>query len=139
MNKFYIFLLPALLLAGVLNAQRVTFGYDAAGNRVSRTITMSGGTVTTDLHQVFVEVLGERQVNIYPNPTKGMLAVEITGGDIDNDIRLTLYDLNGKQLQTLQLSTGINTPVDMLAYPPAVYILRLYMDGKTTEYKIIKQ
>ena len=145
MKKIYFILFPALLFVGMLKAQSISFGYDAAGNRVSRTITLLPSQVkqqqdTTEAPEPFVEILdGERQIKIYPNPTKGMLAVEITGGNTDDNIRLSLYSLNGTQLQSFQSAIGTTLQVDMSAYAPATYILRLRAGDKPTEYKIIKQ
>jgi len=65
-------------------AQTISYAYDNAGNRISRTILLSTSPqgVKKAEDPVLVEYqIGERKITVYPNPTKGKLAVEITGGN----------------------------------------------------------
>ena len=145
MKKTHVILFFTFFFAVTLYADSISFGYDAAGNRISRTIHFSqqntrGNKSAADTPEPFVEVFeGERQVKIYPNPTQGRLAVEITGGNSDDKVRLTLYNLQGAKLQEMESAVGDTRQVDMFDYPSATYILRLQAGEKTTEYKIIKQ
>ncbi len=143
MKKHYpLLLLSVLLFAGALNSQQITFGYDAAGNRVSRTILIppSSAPQAVKIYESVTEQLGdERQLKIYPNPTKGILTVEIIGGNTEDDIRFTLYNLQGIILQQIESVVGSTKQVDMSAYPIATYILRLHAGDKIIDYKIIKQ
>ena len=82
--------------------------------------------------------MGDRKITIYPNPTKGSLAVEITGGDDKDKINILVLSAQGIQLQSRKAATGI-TLVDMVKYPPGWYILRVQAGDKVTELKIIKQ
>ena len=84
------------------------------------------------------EQLGDRKILVYPNPTKGALAVEITGGSDKDDIRIVLISAQGIQLKNLKAITGI-TAIDMHIYPPGWFILRVLAGDKVTEFKIIKQ
>jgi len=38
------------------------------------------------------EQLGERKITVYPNPTKGELKVDITGGNIKDEISIRLIN-----------------------------------------------
>jgi len=66
--------------------------------------------------------LGERKITVYPNPTKGALAVEMTGGDQKDHISLSLFSSQGVQLQSIKVTTTV-TQVNMSAYPSGYYIL----------------
>ena len=142
MKKLYFSLLTILFLTGILNAQKVIFDYDAAGNRISRTIDMSKQSIAKSsekLPEPITEQLNsERKLKIYPNPTKGILAVEIIGGDSDEIITLSLFNMKGTQLQSKK-TDGSLTEVDMTTYPEGTYILRIQMPDKTVDYKVIKQ
>ena len=143
MKKLYILLLPILLLTEIINAQKVTFVYDTAGNRTSRTIDMSKQSTakskSSEQPEPITEQLNsERQLKIYPNPTKGILAVEIIGGDSDEIATLTLFNMKGTQLQLKQTNGG-RTEIDMTIYPESTYILKIQLSDKTIDYKIIKQ
>jgi hypothetical protein len=85
-----------------------------------------------------VEQLCEREISIYPNPTKGALAVDITGGDDKDELHIILYNADGKQMQNKQVQPA-TTQINMIPYPAAYYILRVQAEEKVTEFKIIKQ
>ena len=121
----------------------VSYAYDNAGNRISRKIVPLNSNPTHAKKTVedqlpIVEQLGERKIAIYPNPTKGALAVEITGGNDKDALRIVLLSAQGIQLQTLKAEIG-KTPVDMHLHPSGWYILRITVGEKVTEFKIIKQ
>ncbi len=90
MNKTLLLFISILLTISGLKAQnKINFAYDAAGNRVSRTIELPAnpsmfgdGGGTAELREdknFFTETLAEKQIKIYPNPTRGQLRVEILG------------------------------------------------------------
>jgi len=125
-------------------AQRmVSYTYDNAGNRIVRKIVIletafSNGQKGEKTPAPTEEKLGDRTLKIYPNPTKGALAVEISGGNEKDEIQIQLFNAQGVQLQNTKSPVG-KTPMDMTAYPSGWYILRV-MDGeRKTEFKIIKQ
>ena len=84
------------------------------------------------------EQLGDRKIFVFPNPTKGALAVEITGGNDKDEIRIMLISAQDVQLQSMKVVTG-STPINMQSYPPGWFILRIQAGDKVTELKIIKQ
>jgi hypothetical protein len=135
----------ALLLLTVLTEQAtatdvVKYTYDNAGNRTSRqVVTISGPSgAKKKTADPVTEQLAERKITVYPNPTKGQLAIDITGGNEKDELRIIIFDANGKQLFNKKVEPG-TTPVNMNSYPAAYYILRVQAGEKQTEFKIIKQ
>jgi len=141
MKQFYLLFSFLLILSSGI-AQTVSYGYDNAGNRISRkTVTLAKAQAAKKNPETpapVIEQLGERKITVYPNPTKGALAVEITGGDAKDAIRLTLFGPQGTQLQSINATATI-TPVNMSSYPAGWYILRVQAGAKNTEFKIVKQ
>jgi hypothetical protein len=141
MKQFYLLFSFLLILSSGV-AQTVSYGYDNVGNRISRKIVtltkVQAAKKSSETPTPVIDQLGERKITVYPNPTKGALAVEITGGDAKDEIRLILFSAQGTQLQNLKV-TATTTPVDMSAYPGGWYILRVQAGEKVTEFKIIKQ
>jgi YD repeat-containing protein len=140
--KLQIFFLFWLVAVTCAQAQTVRFAYDPAGNRISRTIIMSS-SLRADAQEepktLIEQLTGEIQVKIYPNPTRGMLQVEISGNTGDAEpVMLSVFDTGGKQLQMQQAVSNL-TLVNLSSYPEGIYILRLLINGKPTDYKIIKQ
>lgn len=122
-NQVAIKRLPALLMFLIavilqIHSQTISYYYDYAGNRIFReVVSLSQNIKGQPTNSMVVEdVLDQRSILVYPNPTKGALGVEITGGDWDEDIRLTLYSGQGTVLYKGKARQGIN-PIDMTAYP----------------------
>lgn len=136
----------------------VHYGYDAAGNRTSRVIVIPGTTgksinpalldstnkdtlQTAKLEQQLQpvkETLATGQtVNIFPNPTSGALAVEIN--NLQSSIAsLQIVDVSGKQHYIKSKIAG-REEINLSGVPAGVYFLRITLDGKMEEWKIIKQ
>lgn len=140
----FIGLFAGLIVSGGLHAQTVSYSYDQAGNRISRTIVLNSppdkakrNTETTD-SVVVKDILGKLEVKIFPNPTKGALGVELTGINPDIITRISVYGGQGAQLYNAVAIEGLN-PLDFSKYPEGWYILRIEAGTERKEYKIIKQ
>jgi len=143
--KHYYLLISFLSLFSIagMSQNMVSYAYDNAGNRISRKIVALNSNPSHIKNDSVapapvVDLLGERKITVYPNPTQGMLGVEITGGDDKDQLQISLYNADGKQLQNRQVESGTN-PVNMNAYPSGWYILRVQAGEKRMEFKIIKQ
>jgi len=144
-THYYLLLLFVISFSilGMAQQQIVSYAYDNAGNRISRKVVNLSSNpthakATVENPTPVVEQLGERTITVYPNPTKGALAVEIKGGNDKDALRIELISAQGIQLQNLKAATG-TTAIDMHAYPPGWFILRVQAGDKVTEFKIIKQ
>jgi hypothetical protein len=121
---------------------KLAYTYDMAGNRLTRKlVTLANPNYAKRQVETPIpteDQLSERKIIIYPNPTKGNLAVEITGGDSKDELRIILFSAQGIQLQNVQAISGVN-PVEMSAYSAGWYIMRIIAGDKTTEFKIVKE
>jgi hypothetical protein len=143
MKKKILFLGVFALFASATAAQSVWFFYDETGNCTSRRIIMlsaSDDALRADgSASLFEEQIDtDLQVKIYPNPTEGLLQVEISG-NTDDEVPaiLSVFNTGGKQLQIQQAVSNL-TLVNLSSYPKGIYILRLLVKDKPTDYKIIK-
>ena len=138
-----IFLLLVAISLTVSGQNMVSYAYDNAGNRISRKIVLltsnsAHAKKDTIAPSPVEEQMGGRKLTVYPNPTKGELKVDITGGNNKDEIRIQLFSAQGIQLQSRKAAVG-TTPIDMVIYPPGWYILQVKAGDKVTELKIIKQ
>lgn len=140
-----IFLLSVVLSmwAGLdICAQRIKYTYDNAGNRLTRqkeiVVQTRGALSDEEEPSVYEEELSETKVTIYPNPTRGMLKVDILGVEKFENARISLYDLTGKLLQQWAGISQSNE-IDLSERTPGMYIMQVAYNGKISSWKIIKE
>ena len=131
-----------LLLTARLQAQKVCITYDKAGNRTNRTICLKSKEATSDSVSIakipITENMGEMVITLYPNPTKGQLTIQITNITCETEGALELYDLSGR-LVIVQKTVGESTMLDISRYPLGIYLMRIRICDKVSEWRIIKE
>lgn len=150
MRKYFVFTLLIVCCFLKSNAQyTIEYIYDNAGNRTHRTIiplttkapdgnqTETNKTVESILPAT--EQLGDRKVEVFPNPTKGRLLVRITGGKQEETYSFILYNSTGIQIYEGKLNGSGDFPIEMEQYSNGIYILLLKTDKEKLSYKIIKE
>jgi len=150
--KNYKIIVLCLFLIGIyplLHSQdRISFGYDSAGNRISRIIEfdpLRSASNEEEEPPVYSEMLSDIELKIYPNPTDGLLKVEILNLPEDETADILLYDLAGK-LITSHRKAGNFTEINIGGQPAGIYLMKI-VAGKTTfggsqyqtEWRIIKR
>ena len=75
-------------------------------------------------------------INIYPNPAKDKLYIQLPSGD--NVITLRLYDILGKEINTYSVSYN-NNIVDIASLPNGIYIIKFELNTISKTFKLIKQ
>ena len=140
-----IFLLSVVLSmwAGLdICAQRIKYTYDNAGNRLTRqkeiVVQTRGALSDEEEPSVYEGELSETKVTIYPNPTRGMLKIDISGVEKFENARISLYDLTGKLLQQWAGISQSNE-IDLSERTPGMYIMQVAYNGKISSWKIIKE
>jgi hypothetical protein len=133
---------------------KISYLYDAAGNRTDRLLTLNSTPLTksgsiynaeTDSlkkdyepKDIFNDQVGESKITIYPNPTSGQLVVKLEGQEEGIPVSLKVYSLGGKLVFNRD-HAGIFTNVDISGNPPGIYILKIKAGDKSSEWKIIKK
>jgi hypothetical protein len=88
--------------------------------------------------EIYTDKLKESDIFIYPNPTKGALAVEIRSKNSEAPYQLTVYTMSGVVIfQQSQVSDY--TPIDLSLQPKGVYLLRISSQNSFITWKIIKE
>lgn len=131
-------------------SQTITFAYDDAGNRVSRTINLSSTKSSANGSEseqfaveedkkFFTEVLAEKEIKIYPNPTLGQLRVDILGyEDLNKNSSIQVFSSGGSLIyrtNTLSQSNKIN----LSSKPAGLYLMQIVIGEEKSSWKIIKQ
>lgn len=155
-----IIIIFGILYSSLLYSQTgayVSYGY-VGGNRTNRIIVFpptppgtnarltsdttaqdtTAITQLTETGKIYIEVFEKRNISIYPNPTKGVLAVEISNAGDINNISLQLYDLQGKQIYNEANFKG-KSEINFINSPAGAYALKIIIEGKEIVWNIIKQ
>ena len=137
-----IFQILFLLLASMAGKGQAphSFGYDASGNRLSRCMYLlkSAGIQSKDSlsQKTFDDLIGNRPVKIYPNPTKGLLKVELPFTE-ELSATVEIFTLQGALVKKMKVS-GTFTEIDLNKQPPGMYMMRIGIGDLSSEWKIIK-
>lgn len=124
---------------------QIYYEYDAAGNRVQRTVIVVDPNNPTDKTQEdstyneFQEsTLADLQIKVYPNPTYGLIKIEIENLESEVSGSLIVMDLAGR---VLIQSNNIESEmlVDFTPYAPGNYSMVLIIDGEKKEWGIVRQ
>jgi len=87
---------------------------------------------------IYKELLGEQEISIFPNPTRGEITVEITNLQQTAQAILEVFSLAGESVFSENMLQN-KTVVDLSKLPPGVYILKILLDSKLSTWKIIKE
>lgn len=144
--KVLLMLQGLLLAVSVYSQQRIVMEYDNAGNRIHRkVITLPKQTrslpVDADLDstkEYQSDMFGEREIRIYPNPTKGALLIKVIGAAFDAPVPVRVFGESGALLIQKSFS-GAEMSLDLSEYPAGIYILSILMGGTNKEFKVIKE
>ena len=125
------------LLWFVIEAQVVvSYDYDACGNRINREIILSRSIDTSE--KTFEEKLSENTIIIYPNPTEGLLKIEIKGWEQSENQSISVYNSNGGLINNTIITSSI-TEIDLSECANGIYILTITYNNDISNWKIIKK
>jgi hypothetical protein len=153
--------LAALAMPSIgLIAQAVNYEYDASGNRVKRSV-IATKSVTADsalLHETVSDSIDMYETNdfdliipsdtantndetlnvrVYPNPTSGILDVEIDNLRENRRARLEIYTFSGHCVRRIDKLQSLQS-LDISNQPAGIYLFRIAVDEKAATLKIIK-
>ena len=112
------------------------YSYDAAGNRIMREYKII--YIKKAVLEESQSVLDEHEITVYPNPVRSNLEVKVTNLTKDTRTRIQIYDISGRLIYEKE-SIKETTQIDMSNKTNGAYFMRLSIDGKSTDWKIIKE
>ena len=126
----------------------VRFGYDACGNRTSRTLEFSrvdgekgtGGVKggASQWEASLCDSFAGAEAMLFPNPTEGGFFLAFSGEEIPNDATATLCSVDGKAIEERKVG-GMTEEFDLSGKPAGVYLLRLSSRDSVKTWRIVKR
>ena len=124
---------------GVSAQAKIGFSYDEAGNRVKREIIMSQSQSKAKKRSAsFSDMVSDRQIKIFPNPTKGVLRVELLNCKEQVTGNIAVYSLSGAKIASCSISNNM-ADVDISSSVSGIYVLRINIGETSSSWKIIKE
>lgn len=133
-NVFLFFVLFSLSLSA---QKKVMYAYDAAGNRIKKEILFEQSQSKSQV-VAYSDMLDEKEIKIYPNPTEGELRVEIFNELKKTEGIVTVHGNNGAMIYTTPIING-SASLDISSCPNGLYILHVKIGYCVSSWKIIKR
>jgi hypothetical protein len=151
--KNLLFILLTLLLNVISYAQtpdvlKREYEYDLAGNRVLRMVvllddgspghkSMSNKSDSAQ-HDFLTDKAGDISLKVFPNPTTSTVTLEVDSKTEAIDGTISIHTLQGSTIHTQTFKSYV-TDIDLSIYTSGTYLINVYVNGKATYWKIIKQ
>lgn len=133
-NVFLFFVLFSLSLSA---QKKVMYAYDAAGNRIKKEILFEQSQSKSRV-VAYSDMLDEKEIKIYPNPTEGELRVEIFNELKKTEGIVTVHGNNGAMIYTTPIING-SASLDISSCPNGLYILHVKIGDSVSSWNIIKR
>ncbi|NDW19296.1 T9SS C-terminal target domain-containing protein [Dysgonomonas sp. 216] len=143
-----------LIEIGVYENKKISYSYDASGNRIGRSIVLETSpglrsaafdresqeeTVYEETFEYQIDnELQDANILIYPNPTHGQLAVEINNVPQEMVGEVYLIKGNNQLISKKTIRADQKTEFDLTTQNPGVYLLNIKIGNSISTWKIIK-
>ncbi|SFC03860.1 zinc-dependent metalloproteinase lipoprotein, BF0631 family [Flexibacter flexilis DSM 6793] len=109
-------------------------------------VTNTGGCASDTSATVLGTAIGvkstlNKQISVYPNPSTGIYQVTATEGLAAGTVRMEVYDLNGRKLNTFSTESTagrLQHTLDLREYAAGSYILKVTNAAGVGTYRLVK-
>lgn len=119
---------------GVFDPTNATLG----NNIITYTYTDSAGCTDYDTDTIYVDlcldvsqVNGENEVDVFPNPTTGKIAINAEAGSV-----IRVFDVSGKELMN-QTVGAAKTQIDLSGYDDGIYLVVVRKNDNHSAQRIV--
>jgi len=118
------------------------YDYDGAGNQTRRwRIVLMQNVQKTDTTRFTPPPILEVNTKVYPNPTAGLLKVEIIGDSPNGKgdrINVRVTSLTGVTLINREEASHL-FDIDLSNYPPGIYLVIISANDQITRLRVVKE
>ena len=75
---------------------------------------------------------------LYPNPTTGQFTIEQTSGDVQNNVRVEIYGMQGSKVMTGQMNAEKKHDFSISGFPVGLYFVKVIAGEDVGTIKLIK-
>lgn len=126
-----------------ISVSHVTYKYDDAGNRISRTttviITKPDDTENKNsITEVTKNPFMEGSIIIAPNPTTGTLFINFNNIELVEDTEMTVFDISGRKILNQKVQSNREV-LNLKNNPSGTYLLKIISGNHKIDYTVIKE
>lgn len=132
---FFFFFLVACLFSSM--AQKYTYQYDAAGNRIK--VLLFKSSEATNTKDSIIDRNDMVEFRLYPNPTKGQLILETSGIQSGTNMLYSIWNESGQLVAQQSVENPHSIRFDLSNQPNGFYILRFQYGSNQKTWNILKQ
>ena len=140
MKKLIYFLLWAFISFANAHSQSFEYTYSPSGDRIHCQVILLKSQLSANDTTTTAPVetpLGEMSIKVFPNPTSGTLRIEITNLPESSSGNIRIFNLQGAEvISRNDISASIL--LDLSGLPAGDYIMRMEINNKFREWKIVK-
>ena len=135
-----------LFYLSAFSQNAIRFAYDALGNRVKREIVLQNSDVVKrnmsseekKEDNFYSDMLSEKQIRIWPNPTEGHLKVEIQGLAPEEKACWRISSMSLSVVNVKETTSPVSE-LDLSHCINGIYLLHIATGRQETTWKIIKK
>jgi plastocyanin len=83
------------------------------------------------------ETLLNPDISIFPNPTKGVILINMINSEPQKNYNLNIFDISGANILTTNISNQLSNNVDLSEFPKGVYFIQINNESELYTRKII--
>ena len=143
MLKIILHCFSLIVISNLLTAQSLEFSYDNNGNQISRMYVVSSSAVSNKINEEpQIKSMAEEfesSIQIYPNPTEGVLYVQILSNVLPSVVQIRLY---GSNAVLTELTGNFQPPIriNIQNQIAGIYYLEIiYKDSSRNVFNIMKK
>ncbi len=124
-----------------LSAQDINYEHDNNGNRILREVVVLKTTMAGDNPSGSANSTqwGAFSIKVFPNPTKGLVVMEISDLSPEDQGEIFVSTINGQLLNRFALDSSGKWEVDLQDQPSGIYLVKVVLNEKNKVWKIIKE
>ncbi len=120
---------------------KITFAYDASGNRIKRELVITQKNIApgnhAEVNENFYDSIGEKSVTLTSDGS-GIVQISINNFNRDDIGHVSVYSLSGINIMDMGI-TESHISIDLSSSPKGVYILSVTINESQTTWKIRKK
>ncbi len=124
----------------------IKYEYDQAGNRTNRNMIilhsseLKSAKISNEdnFNEKYIDNINDLKVTIFPNPTDGILNINIEGLEESLNSSINIYNSKGMMIRKSKI-LGTNNKIDLSAETSGIYIIVIFANNVYSQWKIIKQ